>query len=464
MASTDPVEMLQNEVMCAICRDYLHDPVTIDCGHNYCRTCITQNWKNVDKMFSCPQCRQVFHKRNFMSNWQLANVVEIAKQITFTPSKVHNHNLCDKHEEVAKLYCEVDEAAICLVCRESREHKSHSTVPLEEAVQEYKEKLTESLPPLKVELDEILKHKSIETRKIEAWKKTVELQRQRIMAEFEDLHQVLNREQKVLFSRLEDQKKLILQKLNENVNKLSKQYCSLNKMVMEIDEKTRKPAVELLKDVKMTLSRCVGVKCLQPEDVSVELDWNMYTIPEFCINLRKRIKKYKQDITMDPNTANPELSLSEDHRSIIWMDSKQEVPNNPDRFYPMLCVLGSKAFTGGRQYWEVDVGSGMEWALGVAEESVRRKGWINFSPEEHIWALGLHSDQYQALTSPDWSHISLGESAEKIAIFLDYEGGQLSFYNAETMSHIYTFTVSFSEKIFPFFHTWDKHVPITICA
>ncbi|CAD7688101.1 unnamed protein product [Nyctereutes procyonoides] len=134
---------LQEEAVCAICLDYFTDPVSIGCGHNFCRVCVTQLWGGEDEdQFTCPQCRKSFTRRSFRPNLQLANMVQIIRQMCPTPyqgSRGNNQGTCYKHQEALKLFCEVDKEAICVVCRESRSHKQHSVVPLEEVVQEYKE-------------------------------------------------------------------------------------------------------------------------------------------------------------------------------------------------------------------------------------------------------------------------------------------------------------------------------------
>ncbi|XP_035937072.1 E3 ubiquitin-protein ligase TRIM52 isoform X1 [Halichoerus grypus] len=260
----NPMQTLQEEAVCAICLDYFKDPVSIGCGHNFCRGCVTQlwgkaeedreeeedeweddedddvegaiggwdnsirevlyqgnadeevfqdqddelwvgdggvrNWDNVDyvwdqeeeeedrdyylgglrhdlridvypeeeileeydeddqelypdthlpppappRQFTCPQCRKSFTRRSFRPNLQLANMVQIIRQMCPTPyrgSWGNDQGICSKHQEALKLFCEVDKEAICVVCRESRSHKQHSVVPLEEVVQEYKVQL-----------------------------------------------------------------------------------------------------------------------------------------------------------------------------------------------------------------------------------------------------------------------------------------------------------------------------------
>ncbi|XP_014816623.1 PREDICTED: tripartite motif-containing protein 15, partial [Calidris pugnax] len=188
---------------------------------------------------------------------------------------------------------------------------------------------------------------------------------------------------------------------------------------------------------------------------------------EFKENLRFELENDTGELSLDPETANPYLVLSEDRRSVRLRGAPQEVPANPKRFDYAFCVLGAEGFLGGRHYWEVEVGDGESWVLGAARESVRRKEKVDFAPEEGIWAVGLNWrgkswEQYQAFTSPE-TPLSLCERPRKIGVYLDYEGGWVAFYNAENMAPIFTFTAAFSERIFPFFWLFYVGSSLSLC-
>uniref|UniRef100_A0A8C9QZE3 B30.2/SPRY domain-containing protein n=1 Tax=Scleropages formosus TaxID=113540 RepID=A0A8C9QZE3_SCLFO len=160
----------------------------------------------------------------------------------------------------------------------------------------------------------------------------------------------------------------------------------------------------------------------------------------------------KIDVTLDPDTAHPELFLFEDRKRVRQGDTGQDLPNNPERFKQRISVLGKEGFSSGRRYWEVQVGDKTQWTLGVVRESINRMGYFPLNPSGGLWALSLwNGNEYEALTDPPVS-LHLSVKPRKVGVFVDYEEGEVSFYSVEDKSHIYTFTgYKFTEKLYPYF-------------
>ncbi|XP_066103571.1 butyrophilin subfamily 2 member A1-like isoform X2 [Saccopteryx bilineata] len=169
------------------------------------------------------------------------------------------------------------------------------------------------------------------------------------------------------------------------------------------------------------------------------------------------------DVVLDPDTAHPELFLSEDRRSVRRGPCGQSVPDNPERFDCRPCVLGVESFSSGRHYWEVEVENVMVWAVGVCRDSVARKGEALLVPENGFWTLEMFGNQYRILSSPE-KILPLKERLRRVAVFLDYESGDVSFYNMRDRSHIYTCPRSlFSGPLRPFFRLGSEDSPLFIC-
>ncbi|XP_039358248.1 butyrophilin subfamily 1 member A1-like [Mauremys reevesii] len=178
----------------------------------------------------------------------------------------------------------------------------------------------------------------------------------------------------------------------------------------------------------------------------------------------RRAQIYSVDVTLDPDTANPWLVLSEDRKRVRLRDRRQDLPDNPERFDPFPCVLGAEGFAGGRHYWEVEVGDKTEWDLGVCRESVSRKGELT---HKDYWRLKLRDVEYSACTSPT-TPLPVSVRPSRVGIFLDYEAGEVSFYNVTDRSHLFTFIGTFSGKLRPYFYPGlnaggTNAAPLIIC-
>lgn len=161
---------------------------------------------------------------------------------------------------------------------------------------------------------------------------------------------------------------------------------------------------------------------------------------------------YKGEVLLDPSTAQRNLVVSEDGRQVYYEEGRKgsSQSDNPRRFSPALFVLAREGFFSGRHYWEVDMGRKTAWTLGVALASARRKGDIRLNPEGGFWCLWLKNNEVKALASSRIP-LQLATLPQKVGIYLDFEGGQVSFYDVKAQSHLYTFMDTFDEGVYPIF-------------
>ncbi|XP_036446184.1 butyrophilin subfamily 3 member A1-like [Colossoma macropomum] len=158
------------------------------------------------------------------------------------------------------------------------------------------------------------------------------------------------------------------------------------------------------------------------------------------------------EVTLDLETANPDLLISDDEKRMRCGFERKEVPNYHQRFDGWWCAVGMEGFGSGRHYWEVDVGE-MDWRLGVAKESALRKGFKSLNTHTGYLTLRLErGTELKALTVP-FTALPADLIPRRLGVHLDFDQGQLSFYDAEKRSHIYTYNESFDEKLFPLFGT-----------
>ncbi|XP_053350961.1 butyrophilin subfamily 1 member A1-like, partial [Clarias gariepinus] len=170
-----------------------------------------------------------------------------------------------------------------------------------------------------------------------------------------------------------------------------------------------------------------------------------------------KMKKSAVNVTLDPDTANPYLILSDDRKEVRDGNTWQNLPDTPQRFDYEHCVVGKQSFSSGRFYYEVQVSGKTGWILGVVRENINRKGGITESPQDGVWTVELSNEnEYDANAGPDVP-LTLREKVEKVGVFVDYEEGLVSFYDVNSRSHIYSFTgQSFTEKLYPYFYPWES--------
>uniref|UniRef100_A0A8D1PF44 B30.2/SPRY domain-containing protein n=1 Tax=Sus scrofa TaxID=9823 RepID=A0A8D1PF44_PIG len=171
------------------------------------------------------------------------------------------------------------------------------------------------------------------------------------------------------------------------------------------------------------------------------------------------------NVTLDEATAHPALLVSERGRRVTWQETCQDLPRSTQRFNSIPCVLGQLRINSGRAYWEVEVGDMQSWDLGICRDNVTREGVFTMSPQNGFWAIRLYDGDYWALTSPETS-LPLRERPLKVGIFLDYEAGDVSFYNMTDGSHIFTFPQNtFYGVLRPLFRLWSSDSgSLTICS
>ncbi|KAL0993817.1 hypothetical protein UPYG_G00114320 [Umbra pygmaea] len=169
------------------------------------------------------------------------------------------------------------------------------------------------------------------------------------------------------------------------------------------------------------------------------------------------------DVNLDPMTNHPWLLLSDDRKKVQESHCTTEVAFSTQRYEGWPCVLGREALASGRHYWEVTLANNGYWRVGLTTATSKRHGHAPMTPAQGYWALWRCTRHFYACTEPE-TPLPLKILPHTLGIYLDFEEGQISFYNAETRVHIYTFTDNFKEKLYPLFAPLDGRTLITISS
>ncbi|XP_037621710.1 E3 ubiquitin-protein ligase TRIM39-like [Sebastes umbrosus] len=515
----------EDQFLCSICLDVFTHPVSIPCGHNFCKNCINEHWNTSDR-YLCPMCKKVFNTRpelhintlfsemvvQFRQSAQqktsssseqqlskpgevpcdvctgtklralksclvcLASYCETHLEPHLTASRLKRHQLidpvenledrmCTKHDKPLELFCKTDQTCVCMLCL-VLDHKMHDVVPLKE---EYEGKKAE-LGKTEAEIQQMIQKRRL---KIQEIKHSVDLSEEdadREIAEgvqvFTALKESVERGQANLIDSIKEKQKTTEKQAEAFIKELEQEISELTKRRTEVEQLSRsKDQLHLLQSVQ-------SLKAAPPTkdwtEVSVHTSSYKGTVVKAVAQLEetlskemkklvaeaelKRVQQYAVDVTLDPDTAHPCLILSDDGKQVNDNDVWKNLPNNPERFSGCACVLGKQSFSSGRFYFEVQEKGKTDWNVGVARESINRKGVISLSPEDGYWTICLRNgNEYKAATSPPVS-LSLKSRPQKVGVFVDYEDGVVSFYDVDAAALIYSFTgCCFTEKLFPYF-------------
>nr|XP_012591739.1 tripartite motif-containing protein 10 [Microcebus murinus] len=473
MASAAAVTSLADEVQCPICQGTLRTPVTIDCGHNFCRSCLTRYCEtrgpDLGQPPTCPVCKDPFRPGSLRPNWQLAGVVHSVERLQLASAPgLGGEVVCQEHGERVYFFCEDDEAQLCVLCREAGAHGAHTLRFLEAAAAPYREQIERCLKCLRKEREELQEIQSREKKRIQVLLTQVSTKRQQVTSEFARLARCLEEQQSTLLGQLESLEEDILTQREELEALLAGEIRRFNALVEELEEKKERPPERLLTDVRSTLIRCETRKCRKPAAVSPELGQRIRDLPRQALPLQRGVKLFLEKlcfaldyepahVSLDPRTSHPKLLLSEDHQRAQFSYKWQNSPDSSQRFDRATCVLAHDGFLGGRHTWvvSVDLAPGGSCTLGVVSEDVPRKGELRLRPEEGVWAVRLAWGFVSALGAFP-VRLALEEPPQQVRVSLDYEVGWVSFTNAVTHEPIHTFTASFTHKVFPFFGLWGR--------
>ncbi|XP_074495039.1 zinc-binding protein A33-like [Sebastes fasciatus] len=463
--------LVESYLNCHVCSETFKDPVSLSCNHSFCSSCLKKFWEQAENK-NCPICKnkssKVFPGVNFEMKELADSFAERQKAGSSEPKKKKKkvEAVCSKHQEEPKLFCEDEQKAVCPVCEISL-HQSHKLVPIEQAVSDLKDQLKSDLESLQDKRD---KHKQVEKtydEMVKHSKKQLLSTERQIRAEFNKLHQFLKEEEESRLAALREEEEQKGKTISREMKMIQEHISSLSDSISTVEEDLKKHNVPFLSSYKATQTRArVQCSLSDPQLVSGAL----IDVAKHLGNLSFRVWEKMKDkvhfspVILDPNTAHPDLYLSDDLTSVRNGDTNQQLPDNPERFTEYATVLGSESFSSGKHSWEVEVGDHPDWNVGLAKESAERKGEAGASPEDGIWCLTHQSVKYIDVVGKT---VGVKKSLQRIRVQLDYDRGEVSFYDPEDMTHIYTHRDTFTEKLFPYFDIGSagdaKTADIKIC-
>ncbi|XP_021433442.2 E3 ubiquitin-protein ligase TRIM39 [Oncorhynchus mykiss] len=505
--------LIKHHLYCSICLDLFENPVTTHCGHSFCQSCLGRNLHLND--LTCPLCKKhlrgnpqvniilrsliqelkkaqeskpeeysgalgevacdVCTERKLKAHKScllcLASYCETHLQTHTSAERLKGHRLvapvddldgraCLTHGRPLELYSRAEGRCVCALCME----EGHEVVSTETEWDKKKGELGSSLAEMQ---ERILERE----RKVEEIRESMDLckaqldrERREIDSVFEVVMTTVEETRREALGPLEKRQQDMEREAEELTQELQKEIRQLRDIIGQLEDVANledhihflqtfpslsglgdgRDWTEVSLDTEVSFGTMRSSRSAMMEKIEQELE------KLSSIEL-ERILKFAVDVTLDPDTANIQLVLSEDGKEVRDGGKIQDLPDRPDRFDHFGSVLGHNMLTSGRSYWEVDVGNKTGWDLGIARGDANRKGQLSVNPTNGYWAIvHYNGDQYGALGDPPFL-LSLMEKPQKVGVFVDYEEGLVSFYDVEAKAHIYSFTgYSFTGEMYPY--------------
>uniref|UniRef100_A0A8C5WCV6 Uncharacterized protein n=1 Tax=Leptobrachium leishanense TaxID=445787 RepID=A0A8C5WCV6_9ANUR len=438
---------LGDELTCSICLNMYMDPVTLTCGHSFCRTCIVDvlDTQNGSGAYKCPECRAESQER--------PTLVKTTKLFRSTHSSGVAWVVSARGQpriKVLEYYCCEDAACICVSCSLAGEHRGHQV----ETLREEAEKRVQNLEELRRQVQE--KAAGVT---------------ERVTALIRDIRKQLEALEKRVLSEISRQEEQVSLRVSDLIQQLEikEELCRKMGDIEELCDMT--DTLTVLQRWESDRADYCDTEDTETHDIKVhdvgDLDVGLISVTFHAgltgiltgVTRRRRVLEASDmlldvntasDMLLDVNTAHNCVSVSEDLKTVSWSGINQRRPETPERFRYYRQVLSSSSFSSGRLYWEVEGSGSGWWIVRMAYPSIERGGEQSLiGNNKKSWGLWKYvNNQYYVMHDNTQIRLPQTFSCQRLGIFLDYEAGRLSFYElCDPIRHLHTFTAAFTEPL-----------------
>ncbi|XP_077316784.1 tripartite motif-containing protein 60-like [Lithobates pipiens] len=440
---------MQENLTCSICLSIYTDPVTLNCGHNFCRGCIStdlDNKKENGEDDSCPRCRKRFRDRpELQKNTDLSNIAEKVKS-----SAVLENRKCSKHNRIPELYCTKDSTFICLPCMVEGEHGGHKLEMLEVASEKKKKKLRDDLQIVKAErekmerrVQDLHQHKRMTEQHAAELEKKVTTLFMEIRKRVDDLE---NRVRSQLSGQAE------LKSISSLIQEMELKISKLTRKIGHLEELKTADPITLLEDQES--DKDTEEDTWRPQYVTCELDTFVLSrmLQKGISDIEKvrntlfPVLPHSTHITLNTKTAGDYVEISDKQKIAKSTDVKKKRRNTADSFLNGV-VVSTRMFSSGQHYWVVEGSKSGNWMVGMCYPSMRKE-WGRIGENGESWAIEWSGNSYEVKHNCQTKSMHHQISSNRVLVYLDYEAGRLSFYEpSNPLNLLHTFTTKFTEPL-----------------
>ncbi|XP_060753817.1 tripartite motif-containing protein 16-like [Neoarius graeffei] len=542
-----------DQFSCPVCLDLLKDPVTIPCGHSFCKVCINGCWdqEDVKGVYSCPQCRETFTPRPVLCrNNMLAEVVEKLKKtelqaaspahcyagpgdvecdsctgrkrkatnscLVCLASYCEDHlkphyqspafkkhklveacaelqeKICSEHDKLIEIFCRTDQSFVCYLCTMD-EHKGHDTVSTKAERNEKQNELKEE----QMKSQQRIQEKQKEVQELKQTVDTIKMHYQSAVDDseriFTEMISSMEKKRLEMTELIRAQEKAELSQAERLQKQLEQEIADLQRRVTELEQLSH--THDHIHFLQSFPSLCVSPGCDDSPSFTVNQHLSFDGVRKSLSDLKKRVKeiceeefsvihpqaaavhmilpsepKSREDflqyfcsLTLDPNTVNPNLILSE-NRAVTRSETKQRYSDHPERFDSLWQVLCKESVCG-RCYWEVEwTGDGVDISVSYKEISRKGRGFeCGFGFNSQSWSLQCFPSSVY-FRHNNIKTVLQGPSSSRIGVYVDHSAGTLSFYSvSDPMRLLHRVHTTFTQPLYAGVWMWLSDSSVRFC-
>ncbi|XP_042292898.1 tripartite motif-containing protein 16-like [Thunnus maccoyii] len=425
---------------------------------------------------SCLQCLVSFCEKHLQPHFESS---KFKKHKLVDPSEKLQENICSRHDEVMKMFCRTDQQSICYLCSLD-EHKGHDTVSAAAERTERQRELEVSRQQIQQRIQDREKDVKLLQQEVEAVSRSADKAVKDSEKIFTELIRLIQKRSSDVKQQIRSQQETEVSRVKELQEKLEQEITELKRKDAELKQLSHtEDHIQFLHNYPSlsqlsasTDSSSINIRPLRYfEDVTAAVSelrdqlqdilrekWTNISLTVIEVDVllseaepktRTGFLKYSREITLDPNTANTQLLLSEWNRKAELMSQQQSYSRHPDRFTNYSQVLSRESLTG-RCYWEVEW-SGRVVYVAVAYKNISRDGCLHecvFGFNDKSWALYCDTNSYTFLFNKIKTPVS-GPGSSRVGVHLDHRAGILSFYSvSETMTLLHRVQTTFTQPLY----------------
>ncbi|XP_063325698.1 tripartite motif-containing protein 16-like [Pelmatolapia mariae] len=446
-----------------------------------CDVCTGRKLKAIK---SCLFCLASYCEKHLQPHYDAA---PLKKHKLVAPSKKLQENICSRHDEVMKIFCRTDQQSICYLCTMD-EHKGHETVPAAAERTEKQKELEVRRLNIQQRIQEREKDVKLLQKEVEAINGSADKAVEDSEKMFTELIRLIQKRSSDVKQQVRSQQETEVSRVKELQEKLEQEIAELKRRGGELEQLSHTedhnqflhnyPSLSALSE--STHSSSINICPLRYfEDVTAAVSETRDKLQDILREERTNISltvtevdvllsppepktragflKYTHEITLDPNTANTHLLLSEGNRKVTFMKQQQFYSDHPDRFTGWRQVLSRESLTG-HCYWEVEWRGGTV-CVAVTYKSISRAGRGNecgFGYNDKSWALYCYTNSYTFLHNNVNTDLS-GPQSSRVGVYLDHRAGILSFYSvSETMTLLHRVQTTFTQPLYAGLYIWGN--------